>query len=152
MVIPSWLGRFETQPTKVDALGKVGQRRGDPARLSSNLSAGLKESIRRLDLTKVRPSELMKVATALRKEGLMSANSYEEFKNATSDEKDQLRADIPFNFLGEVQDRAREIKLLARQMGDLTPEKLYAEFAMSARGLNYVAAAIKGVKPVDVRA
>jgi hypothetical protein len=37
-------------------------------------------------------------------------------------------------------------------MGDLSPEKHYAEFAMSARGLNYLAAAIKGVKPIDMRA
>jgi hypothetical protein len=151
MIIPSWLSRFETQPAKVDVLGEVGQRRRDPARLAWDISTGLKESIRRLDLTQVRPSELMKVAAALRKEGLMSVNAYGQFRNATLNEKGQPRADAPFNFLREVQAGAREAKALARSVGDLSPEKVYAEFVMSARGLNHLAGVIKGVRVVDLR-
>src|ERR1700754_4144965 len=120
MIIPSWLGRFETQPTKVDVLGEVGQRRRDPARLSLDIPAGLRQSLRRLDLTHVRPSELMEVASALRKEGFMSANAYGQLKNTALDEKGQLRADTPFNFLREVQAGAREARALGRGVGDLS--------------------------------
>ncbi len=72
MVIPSWLGRFDTQPDKVDALGKVGQRRDAPARIAQELSPGVKALVGRLDLTRVLPSQLIQEAQGLCREGFMS--------------------------------------------------------------------------------
>jgi len=152
MIIPSWLGRFETQPDKVDALGKVGQRRDAPASIAQEISPGVKGLISRLDLTRVLPSDLITVAQGLCKEGFMSLDVYYRFRDATRDGDGTPRAEIPFDFLGEVREGARQVRAMARQGGDFRPEKYYAEFSLSARGLTYLAASIKGVKVVDIRA
>ncbi|WP_426286380.1 hypothetical protein [Luteibacter sp. E-22] len=150
MIIPSWLGRFDTPPAKVDVLGKVGQHRCDPVRLSWSLSTSVKQSLKQMDLTRVRPSELLVIASALRKEGLMSGTALDKIKDFTLDAHGKPGPDLPFNFLGEVRQGLTVAKAMSRKKGDFAPERLYAEFAMSARGLNYLAAAIKGIRPIDI--
>lgn len=151
MVIPSWLARFEMQPKKVDPLGKLGQCRSDPAKVAQNLSQGLQQTIRQLDLTNVRPSELVQIAGALRREGLMSRDVYWQFRNSATQPDGTPRPDAPIDFLREVRDRAREVKAMSRGSGSLEAEQIYAEFSFSARGLNLLAASMKGIKVVDIR-
>jgi len=151
MVIPSWLGRFETQPEKVDALGKVGQRRDAPARIAQELSPGVKSLVGRLDLTRVLPSELIQVAQGLCKEGVLSLDNYYQFRDATRDVDGKPRPEVPIDLLAEVREGTRQVKAISRQSGDFRAEKYHAEFSMSARGLAYLAASIKGLKLVDVR-
>jgi hypothetical protein len=152
MIIPSWLGRFDTPPAKVDVLGKVGQHRCDPVRLSWSLPGPVKQSLKQMDLTRVRPSELVVIASALRKEGLMSRTALDKIKEFTLDVHGRPGPDIPFNFLDEVRQGLTVAKAMSREQADFSPERLYAEFAMSARGLNYLAAAIKGIRPIDIYA
>ncbi|SEW21475.1 hypothetical protein [Luteibacter sp. 329MFSha] len=82
----------------------------------------------------------------------MSLDVYYRFRDATRNSEGRPRPEVPFDFLREVRDGTRQVRAMARRIGSLQPEKIYAEFSMSARGLNYLAAAIKGVKAIDIRA
>ena len=151
MVIPSWLGRFDTQPDKVDALGKVGQRRDAPARIAQELSPGVKALVGRLDLTRVLPSQLIQVAQGLCREGFMSLDVYYQFRDATRDMDGKPRAEVPLDLLREVREGTRQAQAISRKSGDYRAEKYPAEFRLSAHGLAYLAASIKGLRLVDVR-
>lgn len=138
-------------PTLRD-LGSGPRGKKDATRTAEGMSDNLQSMLRKLDLTKIRPSQLVRVATRLYEEGKISEDTASEFLLARRPRADKLSDDLPFNLIDAMQQGFKRSGSVTGRYPSSDTGHWYAEAGTAARGLGEVIAYLRKHPRVDVHA
>ncbi|MDQ0009009.1 hypothetical protein J2T07_001186 [Luteibacter jiangsuensis] len=138
-------------PTLRD-LGSGPRGKKDATRTTEGMSGDLRSMLRNLDLTKVRPSQLARVATRLFDEGKISEDTASEFLLARRPRADKLSDDLPFNLIDAMQEGLKRSGAITGRYPSAESGRWYAEAGAAARGLTEVIAYLRKHPRIDVHA
>ncbi|HXO99274.1 MAG TPA: hypothetical protein VN813_02175 [Luteibacter sp.] len=136
----------------IDELGRDQAKKLDPTRSVNDMPADLREMLRAVDLTNVRPSQLRGIVTKLFEQGRISEDAAGEFLLARRTGAKRLSDDGPINLVEEMRQALKRSGAIMQRYSFAETDRIYDEAYAAARGLNEVIAFLRKHPRLDVRA